>query len=127
MPNRPLAVRYEDDFSLLAGRWERASSWTVRQSVSQIDEVAALARDRIAEARRELTAIDPDDVHPQALRAARALRTVAAAARPASRRASRHARMGTTSLRHPTRRSLAMRLPRSGSGSSGAGRAALCR
>ena len=23
MPNRPLAVRYEDDFSLLAGRWER--------------------------------------------------------------------------------------------------------
>jgi hypothetical protein len=63
----------------LAGRWERASSWTVRQSVSQIDEVAALARDRIAEARRELAAIDPDDVHPQALRAARALRTVAAA------------------------------------------------
>jgi branched-chain amino acid transport system permease protein len=23
MPNRPLAVRYEDDFALLAGRWER--------------------------------------------------------------------------------------------------------
>jgi branched-chain amino acid transport system permease protein len=23
MPNRPLAVRYQDDFSLLAGRWER--------------------------------------------------------------------------------------------------------
>ena len=23
MPNRPLSVRYEDDFSLLAGRWER--------------------------------------------------------------------------------------------------------
>ena len=63
----------------LAVRWERASSWTVRQSVSQLDEVAGNARTQIAIARTELAATGPNEVHPQALRAARALRTVAAA------------------------------------------------
>ncbi|HEV7761888.1 MAG TPA: hypothetical protein VGO78_22930 [Acidimicrobiales bacterium] len=60
-------------------RWARASRWTVRQSVSQLNEVAAAARSLIDEARTELAVAEPAKVHGQALRAARALRTVAEA------------------------------------------------
>ena len=38
MPNRPLTTRYEDDFSLLSGRWERIGIALLVLSLIHISE-----------------------------------------------------------------------------------------
>jgi hypothetical protein len=62
----------------LSARWRRASTWTVQQSVSQLNGVTGTARRRIRTARGELESAPPTRVREQAGRAADALRGTAA-------------------------------------------------
>jgi hypothetical protein len=60
----------------LAVRWARASTWTVRQSVSELNDAIATARWRLRVARHVLDSAVPATVHRQAQEAACALRSV---------------------------------------------------